>query len=66
MAKYLNFAKALARLEEIVEKLEADNLDLDEAMKLTEEGFKIHKSCQEKLKTTQARVEKIISSEEVN
>ena len=66
MAKYLNFAKALARLEEIVEKLEADNLDLDEAMKLTEEGFTLHKSCQEKLKTTQARVEKIISSEEVN
>ncbi|KKR88009.1 MAG: Exonuclease VII, small subunit [Candidatus Curtissbacteria bacterium GW2011_GWA1_41_11] len=66
MAKYLNFTKALARLEEIVEKLEADNLDLDEAMKLTEEGFALHKSCQEKLKTTQDRIEKIISSEEVN
>ena len=66
MAKNLNFTKALARLEEIVEKLEADNLDLDEAMKLTEEGFALHKSCQEKLKTTQDRIEKIISSEEVN
>ena len=66
MAKYLNFTKALTRLEEIVEKLEGDNLDLDEAMKLIEEGFKIHKSCQQKLKTTQERVEKIILSEEVN
>jgi len=66
VAKDLKFNKALARLEDIVDKLEEGNIDLDEAMKLLEEGLKIHKSAEEKLKSNQDKIEKIIASEEVN
>lgn len=66
MTKNIKFSSALARLEEIVEKLEGEDLDLDEATRLLEEGLKIHKSCQEKLKTNQAKIEKIIKGEGVN
>jgi len=37
-AKKPDFEHSLARLEEIVRKLESANLSLDEAMKLFEEG----------------------------
>ncbi|OGD83925.1 exodeoxyribonuclease VII small subunit [Candidatus Curtissbacteria bacterium RIFCSPLOWO2_01_FULL_39_62] len=66
MAKDLKFSSALAKLEEIVEKLEGNDVDLDEAMKLLEEGLKIHKSAEEKLKLNQNKIEKIITGEEVN
>ena len=65
MAKDFKFNKALTRLEEIVEKLEGEDIDLDEAMRLLEEGLIIHKTAEQKLKTSQDRIEKIISSEEV-
>jgi len=38
-SKDLNFTKALKRLEEIVETLEDPNMDLEEGLKLLEEGF---------------------------
>jgi len=66
MAKDIKFNKALSRLEEIVESLENDDVDLDEAMKLLEEGLKVHKLAEEKLKSSKAKIDKIISNEEVN
>src|SRR3990167_5521740 len=45
LQKTLNFTHALARLEEIVDKLESPNLDLEDGLKLLEEGVALHRLC---------------------
>jgi len=52
-----DFEKSLARLEEIVRKLESPQLSLDEAMKLFEEGVGLSKECQKQLEEAEGRVE---------
>ncbi|OGD85923.1 exodeoxyribonuclease VII small subunit [Candidatus Curtissbacteria bacterium RBG_13_35_7] len=61
MAKVFNFSKALNRLEEIVQALEDPQIELEQGMKLFEEGIKIHKLCQQELKSTKAKIDKIIT-----
>ena len=51
------FEQSLARLEEIVRKLESANLPLDDAMKLFEEGMQLSRDCQKQLEQAEARVE---------
>lgn len=65
MAKDLTFAQALKRLEEIVERLEAQNTDLEEGLKLLTEGLRLHKLCHDKLKNAQVKIDKIITESEV-
>jgi exodeoxyribonuclease VII small subunit len=52
-----DFEHSLARLEEIVRRLESANLPLDEAMKLFEEGMELSRDCQQQLEQAEARVE---------
>lgn len=54
------FEKALARLEEVVQRLESANLTLDDAMKLFEEGVQLARECQRQLSEAEGRVEKLI------
>lgn len=56
----LNFTKALKRLEEIVESLEDPNLDLEEGLKLLEEGVKLHKFCKSKLTEANLKISSIL------
>jgi exodeoxyribonuclease VII small subunit len=51
------FEQSLARLEEIVRRLESANLPLDDAMKLFEEGMQLSRECQKQLEQAEARVE---------
>jgi exodeoxyribonuclease VII small subunit len=51
------FEQSLARLEEIVRKLESANLPLDDAMKFFEEGMQLSRDCQKQLEQAEARVE---------
>lgn len=64
MKKDLTFTEALKKLENIVEKLEDPNLDLEEGLSLLEEGVQLHKYCQEKLTQANTKIEKILSSED--
>lgn len=64
MKKDLTFTEALKKLENIVEKLEDPNLDLEEGLSLLEEGVRLHKYCQEKLTQANTKIEKILSSED--
>lgn len=59
----LNFSKALARLEEIVAKLENPNIDLEEGLDLLEEGVALHKLCTEKLTEANAKITKILKND---
>jgi len=52
-----DFEKSLARLEEVVKRLESPDLSLDEAMKLFEEGVKLSRECQKQLEEAEGRVE---------
>lgn len=62
----LNFTQALARLEEIVQDLENPDLDLEVGLKLLEEGVKLHKQCEQLLKSTQTKINEILKIEEVS
>ena len=53
------FEHAMKRLEEIVEKLEAGSVSLDQAMELYEEGVTISKQCLEKLAHAELRLKKL-------
>ena len=59
----INFSKALARLEEIVQKLEKPDLDLEAGLKLLEEGVKLHKICKNKLTEASAKISTILKVE---
>jgi exodeoxyribonuclease VII small subunit len=52
-----DFEKSLARLEEVVRRLESPQLALDEAMKLFEEGVELSRECQKQLEEAEGRVE---------
>lgn len=59
-ATNLNFTKALKRLEDIVSKLEEPNLDLEEGLRLLEEGVSLHKYCKSKLTDASAKITTIL------
>ncbi len=55
----MSFEESLKKLEEIVEELEKGELNLDEALKLYEEGMRFSDRCLEKLNETKQKVEKL-------
>ena len=52
-----NFEHSLARLEEVVRRLESPQLSLDDAMKLFEEGVALSRECQKQLEEAEGKVE---------
>lgn len=57
--KTLSFEKALAELEQIVQKLEGGNVPLEESVAIYERGEALKNRCSELLRQAEARVEKI-------
>ena len=55
----LTFEKQLTRLEEIVEKLEEEQTDLDASVKLFEEGITLSKDLAQKLETVKFKVQEL-------
>ena len=54
-----SFEKQLSRLEEIVEKLEEEQTDLDASVKLFEEGITLSKELAQKLETVKFKVSEL-------
>ena len=54
-----NFESNLKKLEVIVDKLESGDIGLEESVKLYEEGMKIKKVCDKKLKDIEMQIKKI-------
>ena len=50
------FAKAMKKLEQIVQELESGDQPLEEAVKKFEEGVKLSKFCSEKLDETEKKI----------
>ena len=51
------FESAIERLERIVEEMESDQLPLENLLKRYEEGVKLVRVCEEKLKSAEQRIE---------
>lgn len=51
------FEDALHRLEELVRKMESDELSLEESLKAFEEGIRLSRLCAKKLDEAERRVE---------
>lgn len=58
------FEDALEKLEDIVKKMEAGGIPLDEAMRAFEEGIKLIRFCSAKLEETERRVEMLLAKED--
>ena len=60
MASEPSFTRQLERLEEIVRRLEGEDLDLDEALKLFEEGVERLREARERLSAAEAKVKQVL------
>ena len=61
-----NFEKALADLENIVQRLDENDLSLDDALSLFEEGIKLSRFCSQKLDAVENKVEILLRDDEGN
>ena len=57
------FAQDLERLEQIVRRLEAEELDLDEALRLFEEGVERLRAARERLNAAEVRVRQVLADQ---
>ena len=58
--KKIDFESSLKELESIVEKLEEENINLEDSVKSFEEGINLVKSCQEELKSAELKIQKLL------
>ena len=57
--KEMSFDSSLIQLEDIVEKLDSGDTDLEMAVELYEKGIELKKICEEKLKKVELQIKKI-------
>jgi exodeoxyribonuclease VII small subunit len=57
------FAQDLERLEEIVRRLEGEELDLDDALRLFEEGVERLRAARERLSVAELRVKQVLGTQ---
>ncbi|MCX5836303.1 MAG: exodeoxyribonuclease VII small subunit [Deltaproteobacteria bacterium] len=57
------FEDALGRLEEIVRKMEAGDMTLEDSLKAFEEGIKLARLCAKKLDDAERRVDILLKQE---
>ncbi|HUP66130.1 MAG TPA: exodeoxyribonuclease VII small subunit [Thermoanaerobaculia bacterium] len=56
-----DFEKSFQQLEKIVQRLEGEELSLDESLKLFEEGIRLSRFCHQKLEEVEQKIELILS-----
>lgn len=56
MKKEMTLEEALIKLEEITEKMQGEDIAVDESLKLFEEGTKLVSFCKEKLDKAQLKI----------
>ena len=59
-SKKYTFQQAMTRLDEIVQALNSNTLELEEAMKLFEEGLKLTKQCELQLKEFETKMNNLM------
>ena len=61
MTKEINYEEAVNQLEDIVEKMENDELDIDSLTKELKRAQQLIKLCKDKLTKTDAEIKKILA-----
>ncbi|MBQ1355474.1 MAG: exodeoxyribonuclease VII small subunit [Solobacterium sp.] len=61
--KEMTFEESMARLEEIVRILEKNEKPLDETIALFEEGLKLVRTCDARLKSFETKIEEITAAD---
>ena len=59
-----NFEQAMTALEEIVRELERGDLPLEDSLKLFEEGVKLSRECQDRLRQAERRIEMLLRDDQ--
>lgn len=59
----MKYEEALRQLEDIVEKMENDELDIDQLSDQLKKAKKLVKLCKDKLTKTDAEIRKLLSEE---
>jgi exodeoxyribonuclease VII small subunit len=62
--KEISFEEAMLSLDEIVAKLEEGDVPLEKAISYYEEGMKLSKLCNDKLKNVQKKMTNIINDQD--
>jgi exodeoxyribonuclease VII small subunit len=60
-ARSNDFEKAFQQLEKIVQRLENEELPLDESLQLFEEGIRLSRFCNQKLEEVEKKIELILA-----
>ena len=64
MGKEKSFEQQMNMLQQIVEKLEANYVELDESIKLYEEGLKLSKTLKDQLSAFEEKIAQLNKGEE--
>lgn len=64
MGKEKSFEQQMKMLQQIVEKLEANDVELDESIKLYEEGLKLSKTLKDQLSSFEEKIAQLNKGEE--
>lgn len=56
----LSFEQSLERLEEIAARLESEDVPLQEAIALAEEGLRLSAFCEKQLKEAEGKIEQLV------
>ena len=59
--KSSEFERAFQELEEIVKRLESEELPLDESLQLFEKGIRLSRFCNQKLEEVEKKIELILA-----
>lgn len=62
MEKKIPFKQAMSKLEEIVATLEKNEIELEEAIALFEEGLQLVNQCDQQLKGFENKVQELLNS----
>lgn len=57
----IDFESSLKELESIVEKLEDENINLEDSVKSFEEGVNLVKECQKQLQNAELKIKKLLN-----
>ncbi len=58
--KQIDFESSLKALESIVERLEDENINLEDSVKSFEEGINLVKECQKQLQEAELKIKKLL------
>ncbi|MCB1149288.1 MAG: exodeoxyribonuclease VII small subunit [Chlamydiia bacterium] len=64
MTKQKSFEESIERLEEILEKMNSEDVSLDDSIALFEEADGLIKTCNKRLESAEKKVEKLIKNRE--